>query len=199
MRTRPRYNATARRTAIVIVLARAPADVLIPVATLAKAVGCTPAAVHQHVKALVAAGILSKPPWRVYREERLRTRAKIMAAIEQLGPNATYRVIGQTAGISTTRVREHLVAMGGPRRPPGGEAQRQRHLEVQAAILKALDQLGQDATYRTIAEHVGVSPAAVLQNLVALGRMTPGAARRRGPRGAICETPSPSFPRTGHE
>jgi hypothetical protein len=87
-------------------------------------------------------------------------------------------VIGQAVGISTARVREHLVAMGW-RRPHGGEARRQRHLEVQASILKALDRLGQDATYRTIAEHVGVTPAAVMQNLVSLGRMTPRAARRR--------------------
>jgi hypothetical protein len=87
-------------------------------------------------------------------------------------------VIGHAAGISTSRVREHLVAMGW-RRPHGGEARHQRHVDVQASILKALDRLGQDATYRTIAEHVGVTPAAVMQNLVSLGRMTPRAARRR--------------------
>ena len=180
MQALPQYKATARRTAIVLVLARAPADVLIPVAALAKAVGCSRTTVHEHVKALVAAGVLPKPPWRVYRQEGLRTRAKIMAALERLGPNTPYPVIGQAASISTTRIREHPMARGSPRRPPGGEATRRRHLERRARILTALDRLGPDATYRTVAEAAGVSPAAVLQHLVALDRMTPGAARRRG-------------------
>jgi Winged helix-turn-helix DNA-binding len=130
MRALPEYKATARRTAIVLVLARAPSDVSIEMAVLAKAVGCSPTTVHRHVKALVATGVLRKPPWRVYREEGPRTRAKIMAAVERLGSNTPLPGDRPSGRISTTRVREHLVAMGW-RRPHGGEARRQRHLEVQ--------------------------------------------------------------------
>jgi hypothetical protein len=78
-----------------------------------------------------------------------------MAALDRLGPNVHYRVIGQAIGISTTRVREYLIAMGWPRRLHGGGATRQRHLERRARILRALDRLGPDATYRTVAEHAG--------------------------------------------
>jgi transposase len=48
--------------------------------------------------------------------------AEGIATLDLVSTNAPYRVIGQATGISTTRVREHLVAMGWPRRPHGGEA-----------------------------------------------------------------------------
>jgi hypothetical protein len=81
-----------------------------------------------------------------------------MAAVERLGSNTPYRVIGQAAGISTSRIREHVLAMGWPRRPHGGEARRQRHLEVQASILAALDRPGRQLSHHRGTRQGGVAP-----------------------------------------